>query len=90
MLESWLLGYADSPLVFASKELASYAETSFTPGRPFLEACNDLLGRQEFSFILWLVLTIMSIGMPPATIPMVMMPSMAGLSKWPTDASDVE
>ncbi|MBF0098245.1 MAG: transglutaminase family protein [Magnetococcales bacterium] len=43
----------DSPLVRQSKRLASYAAPSFPPGRPFLEAIQDLMRRihQDFTYL---------------------------------------
>jgi transglutaminase-like putative cysteine protease len=42
----------DSPLVYATPELAAYATSSFSPGRPMLEAVEDLMRRihQEFTY----------------------------------------
>jgi len=42
----------DSPLVAASAGLAAYGRVSFTPGRPFVEALEDLTQRvhDEFAF----------------------------------------
>jgi transglutaminase-like putative cysteine protease len=42
----------DSPYIAASAELAAYAEPSFPPGRPLIEAVHDLMQRihRDFSF----------------------------------------
>jgi len=42
----------DSPLISASNELSSYAQDSFYPGRPLLEAVYDLMQRifHDFTF----------------------------------------
>jgi transglutaminase-like putative cysteine protease len=40
----------DSPMVTVSPELAAYAEPSFTPGRPLVEAVLDLTGRITTEF----------------------------------------
>jgi transglutaminase-like putative cysteine protease len=42
----------DSPLVFGGVELAEYARPTFTPGRPLLEALNELSHRiySEFTY----------------------------------------
>ncbi|MBI1173688.1 MAG: transglutaminase family protein [Sideroxydans sp.] len=39
-----------SPFVAANTELANYAQTSFPPGRPLLEAVHDLMGRIHRDF----------------------------------------
>lgn len=45
------LQYAlDSPFVLANMELAAYAQLSFSPGRPLLEAVHDLMGRIHADF----------------------------------------
>lgn len=43
----------DSPLIAVSNELWAYARESFPPGRPFLEAVNDLMVRihRDFEFV---------------------------------------
>jgi transglutaminase-like putative cysteine protease len=40
----------DSPFVAADAELAAYAQASFPPGRPLLEAVHDLMGRIHADF----------------------------------------
>lgn len=43
----------DSPLIAVSKDLRDYAEASFAPGRPLLDAVNDLMFRinSDFKFV---------------------------------------
>ena len=50
-IEPWHFLY-DSPHIECSAELAAFAATSFTPGRPLLEAAHDLSERicREFEF----------------------------------------
>ncbi len=45
--------HSDSPFIYKSANLADYARLSFSPGRPFLEAVQDLNTRiyQEFRYI---------------------------------------
>ena len=40
----------DSPHAAAAPELAAYADVSFTPGRPLLEAVHDLMARVHHEF----------------------------------------
>jgi transglutaminase-like putative cysteine protease len=42
----------ESPFVSLNEQMAKYAEVSFTPGRPVLEAVHDLMGRihNEFEY----------------------------------------
>jgi transglutaminase-like putative cysteine protease len=41
----------DSPFIDASTELAAYADTSFPPGRPLVEAVHDLMQRIHRDFV---------------------------------------
>ncbi len=41
----------DSPYIVASTDLAAYAQPSFTPGRPLVEAVHDLMQRIHRDFI---------------------------------------
>lgn len=41
----------DSPYISTSPQLAAYADPSFTPGRPLVEAVNDLMQRIHRDFV---------------------------------------